>query len=65
MVGNERKMLEILDESRTLRPEFTIAIAQPGLQKSKASDPQLELLAATEVYIREVAYGPFKAYCDH
>jgi hypothetical protein len=62
MVGAERKLLKILDQSRKLRPEFTIAIAQPGLQKAKASETRLELLAATAVSVREVAHGPFEAY---
>lgn len=64
MVGGERKLLEILDQSKALQPDFTITIAQPGLQQSRASETQLELLAATEVYIREVANGMFEAYCS-
>ena len=51
--GDGRGLYRIDDEARRLRPDFVIVIAQPGLSKAGASDQQLELLAATEVYLRE------------
>ncbi len=36
-----------------LTPEFKISIVQPGLSKSEASVDQLDLLAVTELYLRE------------
>lgn len=65
MVGDEHKLLEVQDRSRLLKPQFTIAIAQPGLQKHHHSRAQLELLAATQTYVLNVANGTFQAYCSH
>lgn len=64
MVGDERKLLELQDRSRLLKPQFTIAIAQPGLQKHHHSAAQLELLAATETYVLDVANGKCEVYCS-
>ena len=36
-----------------LMPEFKISIVQPGLSKGGASVDQLDLLAVTELYLRE------------
>jgi hypothetical protein len=63
MVGNERTLVDLHDRSRLLRPQFTIAIAQPGLQKHHHTAPQLELLAATDMYVFEVANSAFEVYC--
>ncbi len=65
MVGDELKLLELQDQSRLLKPQFTIAIAQPGLQKHHHSPAQLELLAATQTYVLDVANGAFEVYCSH
>lgn len=65
MVGNDRTLIDLYDRARLLRPEFTIAIAQPGLQKHHHSAPQLELLAATNIYVHEVANSTFEVYCSH
>jgi hypothetical protein len=64
MVGDERKLLELQDRSRLLKPQFMIAIAQPGLQKHHHSAAQLELLAATQTYVLDVANGAFEVYCS-
>lgn len=65
MVGDELKLMDLFDRSRLLKPQFTIAIAQPGLQKHNHSDAQLELLAATQTYVYDVANGAFAVYCSH
>ena len=44
--------------------EITIAIAQPGLSVGRASEPQLNLLASTEVYVRETINATFAVYCS-
>lgn len=51
--GDGRRLYKLDDMSRRLRPDFGIVIAQPGLSKGAATTQQLELLAATEVYLRE------------
>lgn len=54
--GNLTTLLGIADRIRTLRPSFTVAIAQPGLSRANVSDAQLQLLACTEIYLNET-YG--------
>ncbi|MDP9370733.1 MAG: hypothetical protein M3Q03_21105, partial [Chloroflexota bacterium] len=65
MVGDEAALLDLQDHARFLKPKFTIAIAQPGLQKYHHSAAQLELLAATQTYVSDVANGHFEVYCSH
>jgi superfamily II DNA or RNA helicase len=62
--GSAKKLLELQEQARLARPHFTIGIAQPGLSKAQASNQQLELLAATEVYLRETALAEFDVYCS-
>lgn len=62
-VGNLTTLYDLQDASERLRPRFTIAIAQPGLSKAKAGNDQLELLAATELYVRQVAKADFRVFC--
>jgi hypothetical protein len=62
-VGNLTKLYDLQDASERLRPRFTIAIAQSGLSKAKAANDQLELLAATELYVRQVAKADFCVFC--
>lgn len=64
MKGSAKKLLELEEQARLIRPHFTIAIAQPGLSKAQASSQQLELLGATEVYLRETALADFHVYCS-
>jgi hypothetical protein len=63
-VGTPEKLYELEDRSRTLRPRFTIAIAQPGLSKAGASEGQLHLLACTQVYLYETANSDLDVYCS-
>lgn len=62
-VGNMTELYDLQDASERLRPRFTIAIAQPGLSKARAGNDQLELLAATELYVRQVAKADFLVFC--
>jgi hypothetical protein len=63
-VGDIADLYRLQDDAQQLAPSFTIAIAQPGLSRRKADDNQLQLLAATEVYVREVAKAEFKVFCS-
>lgn len=55
-LGDEAKMLEILDLiNKRLPLEFEIYIVQPGLDKNKISNDQLNLLSVTESYLIERA----------
>jgi superfamily II DNA or RNA helicase len=64
MVGGGEALYRLQDAARLLQPEFTIAISQPGLSQSGASQSQLQLLGSTEVYVREVGSAAFEVYCD-
>lgn len=63
--GDAKVLYDLLDDARLLQPAFQFAIAQPGLSKSKISDPQRELLGAAEVYIHETAFASFEALCSN
>lgn len=62
--GTGGDLYRLQDEARLLKPAFTVAIAQPGLSKKKASKPVLHLLASADTYIREVAAADFVVFCD-
>ncbi len=62
--GNPSSLYALEDEACLLRPEFTIAVAQPGLSHAAVSAAQLELLASTEVYLYETANCKIEVYCS-
>jgi len=51
--GSLKDLHRLIDRVKMLRPTFSVAIAQPGLSKSRASASQLELLGSTQVYLYE------------
>lgn len=62
--GSATELYRVEEQSRLLRPDFTICIAQPGLSKGAVSNPQLELLASTETYVYETVYAAFEVLCS-
>ena len=62
--GTASKLYDIEEKARLLRPEFTIAIAQPGVSKARVSRQQLELLASTEVYVYETSNSSLDVICS-
>jgi len=64
ILGDGNKLYALEDESRYVRTEFSIVIAQPGLAKRSISAPSLELLASTEVYLYETAQATLEVYCS-
>jgi hypothetical protein len=62
--GAASTLYDLEEKARLLRPEFTVAIAQPGLSKARVSPSQLELLASTEVYIYETANSDLDVLCS-
>ncbi len=63
-IGHAQKLYELEDSARLLKPSLKIMIAQPGLSKSKVSQPQLELLASTSVYLHETFNAAFEVLCS-
>jgi hypothetical protein len=64
LVGDVATLYRLLEQAPLLRPVVSIAIAQPGLAKSRVSTNQLELLASTETYLYEVAHSSLDVYCS-
>ncbi|GGT44000.1 DEAD/DEAH box helicase [Nonomuraea spiralis] len=62
--GTSERLVRLRETARTRKPHLTIAIAQPGLSQTRASRKQMELLASTEVYLREIANAGFEVYCN-
>lgn len=58
------KLLELQNAAHLLRPKMSIAIVQPGLSKARVSAEQLELLGATQNYLRETYQIPFEVICS-
>jgi superfamily II DNA or RNA helicase len=58
--GDLKQLHRLSDESRGCRPAYSIAVAQPGLSKSRVTREQLELLASTEVYLEETYLAKFE-----
>lgn len=54
-LGDAAALYDLQDRSRLLRPRLEITIVQPGVSADRVSDSQLELLASTELYVRETA----------
>ncbi len=63
-VGDIDALYRLENDFHRLRPSFVIAIAQPGLSKKLVAENQLQLLASTETYVREVAKADFQVYCS-
>jgi hypothetical protein len=51
--GDLTKLDEILRQTQFLVPEFRIFVVQPGLSRTNATTTQLDLLAVTELYLKE------------
>lgn len=59
-VGGPEALFDLEDRSRLLRTRFEIVVVQPGLSRAAASTQQLELLACTDLYVRETANASFR-----
>jgi len=51
MKGDDTELVRILEASKRLRPQFSIAVAQPGMSKVRASQGQRALLAGADAFI--------------
>jgi hypothetical protein len=41
-----------------------VTIVQPGFSKAEALARHLQLLAAADVYVKEIAYASFDVWCS-
>ncbi|MDI6915533.1 MAG: DEAD/DEAH box helicase family protein [Desulfitobacteriaceae bacterium] len=64
VVGDGNALYRLEERARLLKPDFSMAIAQPGLSKSRVSSQQLDLLGSTEVYLHEVGNASLHVLCS-
>lgn len=62
--GDSETIFSLEERALTLRPDFTMILVQPGLSKARVSPPVLQLLASTELYVRETAKASFEVVCS-
>jgi hypothetical protein len=62
--GDATRLFEIADAAPALQVTFELVIAQPGVMKTGVTPSQLELLAATETYVRETLNASLRVYCS-
>lgn len=58
-IGNEELLYDIEGQLRLLKLELSIVVVQPGMSAANASNAQLDLLAATEMFVLEVGGASF------
>jgi superfamily II DNA or RNA helicase len=64
MKGDASALYSVADVAHLRRPDFTVAIAQPGLSAAKSTTPQLELLASTDTYLVDTTTNSLEVYCS-
>lgn len=64
MRGTIEDLYRLEDEVPLLRPELEVRIVQPGLSAERMSDVASQLLASTELYVRETAAAPLTVICS-
>lgn len=62
--GTAQKLVELIKAEYLLMPRVSINIVQPGVSKSKATAEMLELLGATENYLKETYQIPLGVICS-
>lgn len=58
--GDSRALAQILIRSGTKPLTFNVFAVQPGVSKSKISNSQMEILAATEAYLMDIGAAKFQ-----
>jgi superfamily II DNA or RNA helicase len=58
--GSPDVLLALQRRARFLRPNLAVFIVQPGLSKAQAKANQLQLLATTELHIKETSLGELR-----
>jgi superfamily II DNA or RNA helicase len=58
--GDAKILFELMNNAHLLKPICQVCIIQPGLSKTKATNEQLRLLGATELYLSETFAIPLR-----
>jgi hypothetical protein len=64
VVGGMPALYKLKDQALVRRRRMEIVIAQPGLSAAAAEPGHLELLAATESYLRSTIAAPLSVWCS-
>jgi superfamily II DNA or RNA helicase len=64
VVGTSTDLLALVNTSRLLDPDVTVAVAQPGVSRAQMTNQQAELLACTELYLSETYSSRFRVLCS-
>lgn len=62
--GSGETLYRLEEAAPVLRPEISVVVAQPGLSKRRASPAVAQLLASTDLYLRETASARFRVICN-
>jgi superfamily II DNA or RNA helicase len=62
--GDMDDLYNLADRASRTLPNLEVVLLQPGLSKGRVSPEILHLLAATEVYVREVGDASLSVYCS-
>lgn len=65
LVGTGETLYRLEEEAPVLRPAIHVVVAQPGLSKTRATGAVSQLLASTELYLRETASAPLRVLCSN
>jgi hypothetical protein len=64
IVGTGETLYDLEEVAPVLRPQIEVVIAQPGLSKARFSPAVAQLLASTDLYLRETASASFRVVCS-
>lgn len=64
LAGDLRTLWQIRDQSLSMRRRIEMVLVQPGLSRSAASTPQLDLLASTQAYLQTTINAPLIVWCS-
>ena len=62
--GDAKALRGIILQARLLRPRFRVIIVQPGVTRADITPSQLEVLGATELFLRETFDIPLVVVCS-
>ena len=63
--GTKEVLVSIKNRCRFLKPRLSIFIVQPGLSKSKVTANLSELLATTEMHVRDTSHAELRVIASH
>jgi superfamily II DNA or RNA helicase len=62
--GDIHSLYRLQERAKVMRPRLEMTLVQPGLSARKVNDRQLDLLAATEAYLRNTVNATLHVWCN-